>query len=190
MFVFYCVSAIFLTSIVRADIVLLKPIFIWFTHIAMSSIVMDKVNFLVSQLKKSVKRSLFRNKGFLMGSSAVQHLNPACRAARSVPHLSLARLLISLNDYDVPKAKHNRNLFGYIYETVFWLFVGLILLLSILPELVQEVIIKATVTVIVNLIYFAIFAGGDNIYVAFGVGTALFIGIFLIAGLLTRTWCA
>ena len=153
----------------------------------MSSIIMDKVNFLVNQLKKRVKQALSRRNGFLKSSSVVQHLNPACRAARSVPHLSLARLLISLNDYDVPTAKSSvKSIFGYVYGTMFWLFVSLILLLSFLPELVQEVLIESTVTTLVNLAYFCIFAAGDDIFIAFGVGTALFFGLFVLA--VSITW--
>ena len=80
----------------------------------------------------------------------VQHLNPACRAARSVPHLSLARLLILLNDFDVPKAKKSSmKLFGYVYEAVFWLHIAFVMVLSILPELIQEVFLESNVTVVV-----------------------------------------
>lgn len=32
----------------------------------------------------------------------VQHFNPACRVARKIPHLPIARLLLSLNDIDLP----------------------------------------------------------------------------------------
>ena len=137
----------------------------------MSSIIMEKVYSITSQLKKSAKKSIYRRKGYLIGpSNVVQHLNPACRAARSVPHLSLARLLISLNDFDIPLVKRSiSSLYGYFYEFGFWLFLSFILFLSILPEMLQEVCVEYSVTVIVNLIYFCIFASGDNIYVAFGV---------------------
>jgi hypothetical protein len=49
-------------------------------------------------------RSLIRRKTGLMKnlSSLVQHFNPACRAARSFPHLPVSRLLMSLNDFDLP----------------------------------------------------------------------------------------
>ena len=146
----------------------------------MSSIVMENVNFLINQLKKDASKSMFRRKGFLIGpSNVVQHLNPACRAARSVPHLSLARLLISLNDFDVPKAKPSKmSILGYFYEVAFWLLVLFVLMLSIIPELLQEVCVESTMAVIVNMIYFSIFAGGGDLYVAFGVGTALVFGLF------------
>ena len=149
----------------------------------MSSIVMDKVNYLINQLKRNAKKSIYRKKGYLIGpSNVVQHLNPACRAARSVPHLSLARLLISLNDFDVPKVKPIRiSMFGYLHEGLFWLLVLIVLILSILPELLQEVFLESTVAVAVNMLYFAIFAGGNDILVAFGVGTAIILGLFLLA---------
>ena len=153
----------------------------------MSSIIRNKVNALIHKLRKCVKTSLLRRRGYLLGSSAVQHLNPACRAARSVPQLSVARLLISLNDYDIVIPKESaESAFGYIYQTLFWLLVTLIIVLSMLPDLAQEVCIKSLVTIIVNLTYLSIFAGGDDIYIAFGIGTATFIGIFLVAGLLTH----
>ena len=50
-------------------------------------------------LYRLAARLLYLWQDFFIGpSNVVQHLNPACRAARSVPHLSLASLLISLND--------------------------------------------------------------------------------------------
>jgi len=151
---------------------------------------MDKVNFIIGQLKRDVKKTINRRRGYLIGSSnVVQHLNPACRAARSVPHLSLARLLISLTDYDVPKAKlHKINILGYFYQSMFWLLISLVLMLSILPELLQDVFVESTVTVIVNMLYFTIFAGGDDIFVAFGVGTAFIFGLFLVAELIARKY--
>ena len=155
----------------------------------MSSIIMDKVNFLVNQLKKRVKQALSRRNGFLKSSSVVQHLNPACRAARSVPHLSLARLLISLNDYDVPTAKSSvKSIFGYVYGTMFWLLLSLILILSILPELLQDVFFESMVTVVVNILYFSIFSGSDDLYVAFGIGTAFIFGIFVLAEIVVRKY--
>ena len=149
----------------------------------MSSIVMDKVNHLIKQLKKSSEKVFDPNRGFRIHfSQVVQHLNPACRAARSVPHLSTARLLISLTDYDIPKPKPiGYSLFGYIYQIVFWLFIGVILVLTALPEVVQAVFIESTMATVVNMIYFSIFAGEDNIFLAFGIGTGLIFIVFLLA---------
>ena len=47
-----------------------------------------------------------RKVGCMRDSHAmIQHLNPACRAARLFPQLPISRLIISLNDYDVPRFK-------------------------------------------------------------------------------------
>jgi len=149
----------------------------------MSSIVMGKVNHLIKQLRRSSEFMFSPNRGFrLHRSQVVQHLNPACRAARTVPHLSTARLLISLSDYDIPKPKpRDYGIFGYIYEFVFWLFVGTVVILTTMPELIQEVLIESSMTTIVNMLYFAIFVGGDNIFVAFCVGTGLIFSLFFVA---------
>jgi len=128
----------------------------------MSSIVMGKVNHLIKQLRRSSEVMFSPNRGFRMHcSQVVQHLNPACRAARSVPHLSTARLLISLTDYDIPNPRpRSFGFFGYVYEIVFWLFVAIVIILTTMPELLEEILIEASMTTIVNMLYFAIFVGG------------------------------
>ncbi|KAJ1439691.1 hypothetical protein B484DRAFT_427633, partial [Ochromonadaceae sp. CCMP2298] len=61
----------------------------------------------------------------------VQHLNPACRAARLLPALPVSRLLMSLNDRDVPLPKR-----GELNRSVLLLF--LFTLLACLPNAVQD----------------------------------------------------
>lgn len=51
-----------------------------------------------------VPRIFVRPSGYLSQiHSFLQHFNPACRAARYLPHLPIARLLISLHDFDLPR---------------------------------------------------------------------------------------
>jgi hypothetical protein len=58
------------------------------------------------RLKAITKRVLRRTRGMLFHySDAVQHFNPACRVAKMVPALPIARLLLSLCDYDLPLPK-------------------------------------------------------------------------------------
>lgn len=45
-------------------------------------------------------------------NSLIQHFNPVCRLARDYPHLPIARLLMSLNDFDLP-ALHSFTCDGY-----------------------------------------------------------------------------
>ena len=57
-------------------------------------------------LKNRFVALMNRKPGCMRDSHAImQHLNPACRAARLFPQLPISRLIISLNDYDVPRFK-------------------------------------------------------------------------------------
>lgn len=57
-------------------------------------------------MKSRFKTITNRRPGAMRDSHAlVQHLNPACRAARLFPQLPLSRLMISLNDFDVARVE-------------------------------------------------------------------------------------
>jgi hypothetical protein len=67
----------------------------------------------------------------------VQHLNPACRAARLLPGLPVSRLLMSLSDRDVPlpkKDKLNRSTLLLCFFT----------LLAVLPNAIQDTFIDVS----------------------------------------------
>ena len=154
----------------------------------MSSVVMDKVIQLIKLLKKSSVTVFSPNRGFRLHSSQeVQHLNPACRAARAVPHLNTALLLFSLMDYDIPKSKPMRfSLFGYTYEIIFWMFVAILVILIAMPDLVKLVLIESSMTTIVKMIYFTIFIGEKDIFVSFCLGTGLIMILFFLAECFAR----
>ena len=59
------------------------------------------VLYVISSRAKSI---LSRETFYIMNNSQalIQHFHPACRAARSVPHLAVSRLLMSITDYDLP----------------------------------------------------------------------------------------
>eukprot|EP01036_Dinobryon_divergens_P022644 gene22644-30922_t len=89
-----CFQDLFLSSTLR---VLMK----W---IGLSSICCDSLQSQHQLLQQRARYLLTRQCG-VMGtytSYLVQHFNPACRAARSCPHLPTSRLLFSLNDDDLP----------------------------------------------------------------------------------------
>lgn len=54
---------------------------------------------------RHAKLVLMRTTGLMKDAHAlVQHFNPACRAARTFPHLPVARMLISMSDLDITRA--------------------------------------------------------------------------------------
>merc|ERR1711871_1019199 len=70
-------------------------------------------------MRHRVKNIMKRSSGFMLNCarSAIQRFNPACRASRVFPSLPLSRLLMSLNDFDLPVfyVHINRNPPFYVY---------------------------------------------------------------------------
>lgn len=67
------------------------------------SLVGKDIRAIFNNLKNRGKLILMRTTGLMRDSNClIQHFNPACRAARAVPHLPVARLLISIGDFDLP----------------------------------------------------------------------------------------
>jgi hypothetical protein len=59
-----------------------------------------------SSLKKRIHFLLRRTNGLMKSAnSIVQHFNPACRSARAFPDYSIPRLLMTLNDSDIPRRR-------------------------------------------------------------------------------------
>lgn len=85
------------------EILLLKPIKIMLHSIVLSQLVASDISTLMHTLRTRGKLILTRSFGLIRTHDAnIQHFNSACRAARSFPQLQIARLLMSLNDYDFP----------------------------------------------------------------------------------------
>ena len=86
------------------DILVFSPLKILIKRLGLSSVCGEKVQALHFLLERRARFLLTRTFG-VMGvhsSHLLQHFNPACRVARSFPHLPSSRLLISLNDTDLP----------------------------------------------------------------------------------------
>jgi len=95
--------------------------------------------------------------------SPIQHFNVACRAARNFPSLAIARLLISLNDFDVPlfscdeksfEQKQNNDdlkISEWIYHVLNACFNFFLNVFTALPVALQDVLIECVVVISVNL---------------------------------------
>ena len=51
-------------------------------------------------------------------------------------------------------------------------------------QLLQEVCVESTVMVTVNMIYFCLYAGGNDVKVAYGIGSAFIIRICIVVEIL------
>eukprot|EP01033_Poteriospumella_lacustris_P011058 gene11060-7871_t len=89
------------------DYAVAEPFQIWWQWmvVVQTSGLRRDVSKLVYALERRFEYLVSRRVDGLMtdrGHALLQHFNPACRIARLYPHLPIARLLLSLNDYDVP----------------------------------------------------------------------------------------
>jgi hypothetical protein len=78
-------------------------------------------------------------------NAMVQHFNPACRAARMYPALPISRLLMSVNDRDIPLSP-TYDWWGLTYVY----FSAGLLALTFLPEVLQESVVELATGTLVN----------------------------------------
>ena len=147
----------------------------------------------MADLHARTRLALMRRCGLLRDANAViQHLNPACRAARSVPHLPLARLLLSLVDSDVSSRIATvvvRDHGDYVHEhekrwTLRWCIEGILLLVYSRGSFLGDILcylFATTVTsaVAIGLYYFFLYQR---------LGAALFVAAIVFVCVIYDLW--
>ena len=141
------------------DILILSPFKIWIRAIVISGIASSDVRTVHALLRERAKYVLRRSSGLIRFSdSLIQHFNPACRAARAFPELPISRLLMSLNDHDLPiKYVHIDNyrrgfdLFYYFGALTGFTVALVMFFLTAAPEIMQDSLVEVGITAAVNL---------------------------------------
>ena len=138
------------------DLLLVEPAVSLFYSIFVASVVYKDVLVLSKRIFSRQKTILNRVKDQLDPMlSMVQHFDPACRLARQYPALYASRLLMSLNDADIPTAYLARydkrgitsclwKLLTIVSSTLIFLF------LTVLPTVIQESFMEAAVSLFFN----------------------------------------
>ena len=139
-FIEIIVVALLSTIIIIPCTILLK--FVAMTHQARKDILA-----LFRVMKLRGKTILRRSIGLMTHSHALMHhFNPACRAARNYPELPAARLLMSLNDFDIPvdySLERSNSVSSRLLKlSVFPVFL-LFFVTFLLPYAIQDAIIEA-----------------------------------------------
>jgi hypothetical protein len=132
------------------DIFLLQPLKIWTKFVFITASCQKEIRTVHGLLREKAKLVMLRKKGMMnSATSLIQHFHPVCRAARSYPHLASARLLISLNDFDIPVdylEQVDGVRYGNVIEQVINIFylIGVFLLwiLTRLPETLQDTLLE------------------------------------------------
>ena len=97
-------------------------------------------------------------------TSYQQHLNPACRVARAHPHLPIARLLMSIQDVDVPlESDADRKIASQVPMGMFlyYYLASMLEFCGHLPYPTQDGLTEMTTIIAVNGIGYGIFAASQ-----------------------------
>ena len=138
-----------LLCFVLMDILLLQPALVFFNFVCLVYAVQSRVMQVLRTIQVRVKSLLRRKRGVLVNTSElIQHLNPACRAAREYPHLMVSRLLISMNDYDFPIPATSRSTSGWymIWHLYDGFVKAFLTLLTCFPYVIQDILISIIIT--------------------------------------------
>jgi hypothetical protein len=120
------------------DVLFLLPLKLWINFVIINGNVSKDVRELCERLCLRTKLVMMRTHGMMRDADAlVQHFNPACRAARMIPELPISRLLLSLNDHDIPLRKGFK---WFLLPYAF--FAAGLLSLALLPEFLQDVTLE------------------------------------------------
>lgn len=89
--------------IIIEDASIVSSICILIRHVLLPNLIIESI-FELTQMLRVRSRGILRRSFPIMKykHSLIQHFNASCRAARSLAHLPIARILISLTDFDLP----------------------------------------------------------------------------------------
>jgi hypothetical protein len=133
------------------------PLFQWICITLVSNLVGSKLQRISDMLRRRGKIILLRGSGIMHNYSAlVHHFNPACRAARAFPELSISRLLLTLNDWDLPDPRRS-SLDDMLALLVMPIQLFLTLYMRI-PISLRMLMSRLVFIVVANLLLFEVFA--------------------------------
>ena len=140
------------------DAVLLQPMKIGMMHVLLPQAVNFEMQSFFKHMKARAKQIMLRQTRILhqCSRSLIQHLNPACRAARKWPQLTVSRLLISLTDGDLPRYfsfKEKHELMALIPRTILTV---VIMLFAYMEEDLQDFTLSTLVTTAINAVLAAV----------------------------------
>jgi len=158
------------------DIILLQPTKIYINFVVINGSVSRHVRAICERLSYHSRLIMMRSHGMMRDAGALlQHFNPACRAARMYPHLPIARLLLSLNDNDLPQHKlPNPYLLPLTY------FSAGLFAIAYLPEILQETIIDVSSGAILDFGIIGLFEFGKVSPAAVSVVVGIAVIVFIV----------
>jgi hypothetical protein len=140
------------------SVFILQPANVFVQFLLMPAVPSIRIRTIHGLLRKRAIPILRRQVTVRDAGALIQHLSPACRAARRVPHLHMAKLLLSLNDYDLPVDFLIDETYKMSYLQVFTKFImylGFILALFIvllLPNVIGDALMESSSSLGINIL--------------------------------------
>ena len=157
------------------DIILLQPLKIYIKWILLASAVSSIQVWHQLLCNRSIN-IMKRKTGLIYDSSAlIQRFNPSCRVARQCPHLSSSRLLMSLNDFDLPIHYILESKSKYTITTILIIITAIII--STLPEFLRNASIDSLIRPNLNGFFLCIIY---LTHISIGIPIAIGIGLILL----------
>ena len=119
----------------------------------------------------------------IKNTNFVQHLNVGCRLARMFPELPVSRVLASLRDIDLPdpSQQHSKNHpFMKAVGTLFMILALFLIVMSQIPEGIQDLVFSVIFTAGTNCILFSTFFLKEKTTVLPVVAALLILGAVMI----------
>jgi len=140
------------------DVMLIAPFQIFLVNVVMAHLASRRARIVQGCIREHARGIITRRVGIMRtANDLVHHFNPACRAARRFPELSIARLLISVNDHDVPAqwlGSEQRSDDPVFIQFIVWILMVLVLMLIILiiilPSDFKDLVIEVAATVFIS----------------------------------------
>lgn len=166
------------------DLLVLQTLKIWMKFVAVASVASSELRIYHAMLKERARFILTRMLGVVRNyNQMLHHCNPACRAARTFPELAASRLLISLNDADLPVHLW-RDQQLTLSNGLLWLLQGVLYMflspLMLLPAVTHEFAIELTTTCCINLALIGlVLLARVNVFISIGISAGIVAGIVL-----------
>ena len=123
------------------------PLTVFIRYIALTQSAQRDIQAVLQIIMRRHKIIIHRSTGLMNHSHALMHhFNPAARAARKFPELQMARVIMCLNDFDIP-VTYNFNtevpLYARLMKVSFFPVFLLFFLGFFLPYFIQDAIVEA-----------------------------------------------
>ena len=147
------------------SIFIVKPLVIWVQFIATTSIVSIDLQDVLEVIKSNAAAraqglEISQTNNVINNTNFIQNLNVGCRLARIFTDLPVSKILVNLRDVDLPdpdQRKEKSRPLMKVFGTLFLIFALFLIVMSQIPEGIQDLVFSIIFTMGTNCVLFSTF---------------------------------